>query len=119
MEEFSEISLNAITGTPNPKTMRIVGFLKLCPVVILIDSGRTHNLVDTKLAATLGMQAIGRDEIKVQTANGQEIVSPSRSKEVEVKIQGYVFRTDLFILPLVGCDAVLGIHWLRSLGPIL
>jgi len=38
---------------------------------------------------------------------------------VEVKLQGHVFRTDLFILPLAGCDAVLGIQWLRTLGPIL
>jgi len=26
LEEFLEISLNTITGTPSPKTMRIVGF---------------------------------------------------------------------------------------------
>jgi hypothetical protein len=42
LEEFPEISLNAITGTPSPKTMRIVGFLRLHQVVILIDSGSCH-----------------------------------------------------------------------------
>jgi hypothetical protein len=62
---------------------------------------------------------MGHDEIRVQVANGQEIVSPGCSQEVEVKMLGYAFRTDLFILPLAGCDAVLGIHWLRTLGPIL
>jgi hypothetical protein len=34
-------------------------------------------------------------------------------------MQGLVFRNDLFILPLAGCDVVLGIQWLRTLGPIL
>jgi hypothetical protein len=49
------------------------------------------------------------DGIIVKIANGQEIASPGRSREVEVRMQGQVFRTDLFILPLAGCDAVLGI----------
>ncbi|KAJ0080874.1 hypothetical protein Patl1_11296 [Pistacia atlantica] len=26
---------------------------------------------------------------------------------------------DLFLLPLVGCDSILGAHWLRTLGTIL
>jgi hypothetical protein len=99
--------------------MRIIDFLKLHPIVILIDSGNTHNFVDTKLVATLGLHPMGHDEIKVQIANGQEIVSPGRSKEVEVKMKGYAFQTNLFILPLAGCYAVLGIHWLWTLGPIL
>jgi hypothetical protein len=28
VEEEPEISLNAITGTPTPKTMRLIGWLK-------------------------------------------------------------------------------------------
>jgi hypothetical protein len=47
------------------------------------------------------------------------VASPGRSREVKVKLQGVNFRTDLFILPLAGCDIVLGIQWLRTLEPIL
>jgi hypothetical protein len=68
LEEFPEISLNAITGTPSPKTMRLVGFLRLHRVVILIDSGSTHNFVDTKLAANLGLQPQPQAGIQVQVA---------------------------------------------------
>lgn len=112
LEEFLEISLNAITGTPNPKTMRIVGIIRFIRVIVLIDSGSTHNFVDSKLAASLGIHPQSQDGIKVQIANGQEVANPSRSKEVEVKLQGVVFWTDLFILPLAGCEVVLGIQWL-------
>jgi len=45
LEEFTKISLNAIIGTPHPKTMRLMGFLKLQPIVFLIDSGSTLNFV--------------------------------------------------------------------------
>jgi hypothetical protein len=99
--------------------MRIVGIIRFHRVVVLIDSENTHNFVDSKLAVSLGIHPQPQDRIKVQIANGQEVSSPGRSREVKVKLQGIVFRTDLFILPLAGCDAVLCIRWLRTLGPIL
>jgi len=37
------------------------------------------------------------------------VTSHGKCREVGIKMQGDVFRTDLFILPLVGCDIVLGI----------
>jgi hypothetical protein len=119
LEEFPEISLNAITGTPSPKTMRLIGFLRFQPVVILIDYRSMPNFLDTKLALKLGIQPLQQDEIRVQVANGEELTSPGRCKDVDVKMQGFLFRTELFDLLLAGCDVVLGIHWLRTLGPIL
>jgi hypothetical protein len=119
LEEFSKISLNPITGTLSPKTMRIVGIVRCHQVIIFIDSGSTHNFLDTKMVATLGIQPTVQDGITVRIANGQEIASLGRSRKVEIKMQGYVYRTDLFILPLAGCDVVLGIQWLQILGPIL
>jgi len=89
--------------------MRIVGIIRFRKAIILIDSGSTHNFVDTKLAAALGIQPSGKDGIKVKIANGQEVASQGRSREVEVKMQGHLFRTEFFILSLAGCDAVLGI----------
>jgi hypothetical protein len=91
LEEFPEISLNAITGTPSPKTMRLIGIVRYGKAIILIDSGNTQNFVDTKLAATLGIHSLQHDGITVQVANGQKIYSPGRCKVVEVKLQGLVF----------------------------
>jgi hypothetical protein len=96
LEEFPEIYLNAITGSSSPKTMRIVGFIKLNRVIILIESGSTHNFVDTKLAAALGIHPTGQDSITVKVANGQEVAISGKSKGVEVWMQGHVFRTELF-----------------------
>lgn len=44
--ENLKISLHAITGCANPKTMRVMGRVETCPVVILIDIGSTHNFID-------------------------------------------------------------------------
>jgi hypothetical protein len=75
--------------------------------------------LDTKLALKLDIQPLQQDEIRVQVANGEELTSPGRCKDVDVKMQGFLFRTKLFVLLLAGCDVVLGIHWLCTLGSIL
>lgn len=36
-----------------------------------------------------------------------------------VKIHDFHFIKDLHPIPLGGCDIVLGIQWMRTLGPIL
>jgi hypothetical protein len=36
-----------------------------------------------------------------------------------LKLQGIEFEVELYVIPLAGCDLVLGIQWLRLLGPIL
>jgi len=99
LEEFPEISLNAITGSPSPRTMRIVGIIRFRKAIILIDSGSTHNFMDAKLAAALGIQPVGQDGIKVKIANGQEVASLGKSREAEVKMEGYIFRTEFLSCP--------------------
>jgi hypothetical protein len=119
LKEFPKISLHAIIGNPTPKTIRIVGMIKNHKVIILIDSGSTHNFCDQEKVKEIGIQLVGHESIKVKVANGDEIVSPGKCKNTKVKLQGYTFVVDLYVLPLAGCDIVLGIQWLRTLGPIL
>ena len=95
MDEEPEISLNAITGTPNPKTMRIIRVLRNRQVVILIDSGSTHNFVDAKLAEVLGIISTSGDAIQVRIANGQIISSPGKSQDLTFKMQGNLYKMDL------------------------
>lgn len=33
-------------------------------------------------------------------------------------MEGQTFSTDVVLFPLVGCDMVLGMYWLKTLGPI-
>ena len=39
------ISLHALVGIPSPQTLKIRGFIKNRPVVVLIDSGSMHNFI--------------------------------------------------------------------------
>jgi hypothetical protein len=119
LEEFLEISLNAIVGSPSPKTMRIIGFLRYHRVTVLIDSGSTHNFVDVELVSLLGLQLVQHKGVEVRVANGQLVPSPGKCQAVNLKLQDFSFSTEFFVLPLAGCQVVLGVKWLRTLGPIL
>jgi len=44
------ILLHALAGISSPQTLKIWGFLKHRPVVVLIDSGSTHNFIHQKVA---------------------------------------------------------------------
>lgn len=37
---------------------------------------------------------------------------------MQIKIQEKSFTMDFFLLELVGCDVVLGVQWLQTLGTI-
>lgn len=118
-EETPEISLHAIAGALSPRTMRLSGLAHGCSVVILVDTGSTHNFLDPLIAKKAGLK-IGNDQlIEVRVANGDRMSSEGMEEGLDLKVQGNQFVTDFFLLPLGGCDVVLGMQWLRTLGPVL
>jgi hypothetical protein len=44
------ISLNALTGFSAPQTLKLIGYIKHRKVIILVDSGSTHNFVHHRIA---------------------------------------------------------------------
>ncbi|KAG6673174.1 hypothetical protein I3842_16G098000, partial [Carya illinoinensis] len=46
IDTTSKISIHALLRSPSPKTMRILGHIGSCAMVILVDIGSTHNFMD-------------------------------------------------------------------------
>jgi hypothetical protein len=44
------ISLNALTGISAPQTLKLIGYIKHRKVIILVDSGNTHNFIHCNIA---------------------------------------------------------------------
>ncbi|XP_035551066.1 uncharacterized protein LOC109020622 [Juglans regia] len=97
-----EISLNAITGTPSSKTMRLKGWIGCIQVVLLVDSGSTHSFVDPSIAQIAKL--VVDKELAVKVANGQLVQGLGHCSKAKIKVQG--------------CDVVLGVDWLETLGTI-
>lgn len=118
-EESPEISLNAITGTHNAQTMRVMAEWNGKSVLVLIDSGSTHNFVAANIVKQVDPKIEKKDGLRVRVANGEQIFSSGVCRNSELQMGGHPFGIDLFVLPLSGIDVVLGVSWLKTLGPIL
>ncbi|GJU66445.1 reverse transcriptase [Tanacetum coccineum] len=55
---------------------------------------------------------------KVTVAGGKTLVSDTMCTEFVWKLQGESFLASVMMLPLGGCDMVLGVQWLSTLGDI-
>ncbi|GJW66558.1 putative mitochondrial protein [Tanacetum coccineum] len=84
----------------------------------LIDSGSTHTFLDLKVAKKLGCKLKATCPMDVSVANGQVMSSFYECKGFTWTLQGVEFTSDVFILPLGGCELVLGVQWLSVLGDI-
>jgi hypothetical protein len=44
------ISLNSLTGFSSPQTLKLIGYIKHRKVIILVDSGSTHNFIHHRIS---------------------------------------------------------------------
>lgn len=113
------ISLHAIIGNPNPKTMRVSVKLSGHNFMVLIDTGSSHNFIHPRVAKRVGMRVLKHKPIGVNIADGSKPWSEGSCSDIKLMIQSDQFVTRAYVIQLGGCDMVLGIQWLKGLGPIL
>lgn len=97
--------------------MRVHGYLGKYEIHILIDSGSTHHFIDYNTAKKLGCQMMKTYPLQVTVTNGNDMTSNSMCS-VKWRLQSEEFCADMMVLPLGGCEMVLGIQWFSTLGNI-
>lgn len=112
------IKLQVISDTNYVWTMQLKGDFNKRRVHVLIDSGATHNLLHPTLLKNLKAYVNQLLPLNVMLASG---VRMNTHGEVAagLRLQGYEFITDFYILPISSCEIVLRASWLKSMGEIL
>ncbi|GJX69685.1 transposon ty3-G gag-pol polyprotein [Tanacetum coccineum] len=87
-------------------------------VVVLVDGGSTHNFIDQAWGDRFGLIVAHDVHFEVVVGNREKMVCTGRVKDLTIVIQGYTITTDFFVLPVAACPIVLGVQWLKTLGPI-
>nr|GEW35483.1 gypsy/Ty3 retroelement polyprotein [Tanacetum cinerariifolium] len=70
------------------------------------------------MAKRLGCKIRSTCPLAVSVAGGKDMVTVSMCKDFQWQLYGQNFTTDMMLIPFGGCDTVLGIQWLSTLGNI-
>lgn len=118
-EELPQMSLSAITSKAAYYTLKVQGKYGKRPLLILVDSGSTHNFLDSNVAKELNVNSEIVPTFQVSLADGKQIQGGEVCKSFNWEMQGQQSCDDTFLLPLTDYDLILGIQWLEPLKRIL
>jgi hypothetical protein len=113
------ISLNALTSFSTPQTLKLIGYIKHQKVIILVDSGSTHNFIHRRIAQETHCYIHVVNNFQIMIANDGSMKCGGRCENLHLQIGDYHLKSLMFSINMGGCDIVLGTNWLRTLGPIL
>lgn len=85
---------------------------------MLVDTGSTHNILQPRIANHLDIPHSPIHPFSVMVGNGSRIQCDSFCSNVPITLQTHLFHIPFYLLPIEGADVVLGMEWLKSLGPI-
>lgn len=88
--------MHAFEGHISPNTIKLKGFIKSQAVSILVDSGSTHNFMQSEVAINFKILILAVSPFNVSTGSGEKLVCDKVCKYVELKIQGERVTMDLF-----------------------
>ena len=105
-----------MAGITTPQTLKIEGHIKKKKVIVLIDSGSTHNFIHYKVPNELNCFLYPTPECQVMVANGGTINWSGKFHNIKITMGEYVLNIPFLSIPMGGDDVVLRLQWLQSLG---
>jgi hypothetical protein len=113
------ISLNALSGFSTPQTLKLIGYIKHRKVIILVDSGSTHNFIHRHIAQETHCDIHAINNFQIMIASGGSMKCGRRCENLCLEIGDYHLKSHMFAINMGACDIVLGVDWLMTLGPII
>ncbi|KAH9735042.1 hypothetical protein KPL71_017615 [Citrus sinensis] len=113
-----KITFYALTGWTTPQTMCVKAKIGPYEIIVLIDSGSTHNFISTRLANVLKLPIVPTTAFPVKVANSEKLACQGKFENIQILIQDIPFSLMVYALPILGLDLVLGVQWLEELGTV-
>ena len=98
--------------------MKMKGNIGEHSVIVLVDSGASHNFISETLANNLGLPISETGVFVVKLGDGRQISSAGMCKQIKLLVNGVSIVADFHLFNLGGVDVILGISWLETLGEV-
>ncbi|CAM8908260.1 unnamed protein product [Rhodiola kirilowii] len=116
--ELVEVSLNSLSGLTPTRSMKLKGSIAGREVLVLVDSGATHNFISKDLVEEKNLALNDRGRFQVVLGTGAVEESRGICPNISLELPGYTCRADFLPIRMRGTDAILGWQWLQSLGDV-
>jgi hypothetical protein len=113
-----QISLHALICISAPQTLELIGYVKHRKFIILIDCGSPDNFIYQRVARETDYHIDVVNKFQIMIANGGSMKCGGPCENVWLQMGDYSLKTHRFAIEMGGCDIVLGVEWLRTLGLI-
>ena len=106
----SNISRNALAIITTPQTLKVEVNIKKKKLIVLIDSGSTHNFIHCKVAKELNCFLYPAPKFQVMVANRGTINCSGKCHNIKLTMEEYVLNSPMLSIPIGGVDFVLGVQ---------
>jgi hypothetical protein len=108
------INYITVDGIPTGEKV-LVGtfFLNEHPIVILFDSGASHDFMSSACAKKARLTLVASGAPYVISTPGGRVDADRVVQKVPLDLSGRVFETDLIVLSGQGIDVILGMSWMK------
>ncbi|XP_073225578.1 uncharacterized protein [Cicer arietinum] len=91
------------------------GFVNGVSVLVLIDSGATHNFVIPTVVEALVLSVLQT----IRLGDGHCILTLGKCEEVPLVLGSIAITVEAYVLGLTRADLILGVVWLETLGKVI
>lgn len=113
-----QLHMSSVAGMTSLKSLKLWGTIFGKRVIVLVDSGASHNFISGDLVNSLGLQPEETKEYAVEVGDGHMIKRKGMCRNVELKLLNMDVIQNFYLFELGGVDVVLGYEWLEGLGDI-
>ena len=108
--------MHSLAGVSTPQNLKLQGYIKHHKVVVLVDSGNTHNFIHNRVAKEIHRYVHLVSKFQIMIANGGMMPCWGHCENAKLQLDDYYLKTHMFCIDMGGCDIVLGGKWLHILG---